>query len=531
MYIHQYTDRALELRALLDAGAPLWLPDPDNEPQVIAYLSDAKVIGYGGAAGGGKSDLGIGKALNQHNRSFILRRVGTELQPIVDRLTEVFGNKDGYTGGNKQRWTLPGKRGDLIDFGAAPNLGDEQKYQGKPHDFKFFDEVTNFLLDQVLFLKTWLRNTNYPNIKNEVLMTFNPPQDAEGRWVIDYFGPWLNTRHENPAANGELRYFVTIKKESVEVDDQSPCVLVNDDIVYDFDPADYAPAEIILPEARTFIPSRVTDNRYQTADYMATLQSLPEPLRSQMLNGDFMAGVQDDEWQVIPTAWVETAMQRWREMDKRKKAVMDSVGVDVARGGADNTIIMRRHEDMFFDEPLAYPGKQTPDGATVMALIAAAIRDDAGVHVDVVGVGSSPYDFLKIARFRVVGVNGGEAAKGEVDKASGRLGFVNMKSMLWWRMREALDPENNTGIALPPERQLLLDLTAPRWKPQGAKIKVETRDEIIKRIGRSPDWGSACVLANMSTPRISNLRNQPVEQQGHDPMAIDAVTGYDPMTY
>ena len=535
MYLHEELgNRSLELLALYEAGAPLWLPDLGNEPQTMAYLSNAKVIGYGGAAGGGKSDLGIGKAINQHNRSFILRRVGTELQPLIDRLGEIFGGMDGYTGGNKQRWNLGDDN--LIDFGAAPNLGDEQKYQGRPHDFKFFDEATNFLESQVLFLKTWLRNTRYPEITNEVLMTFNPPQDAEGRWVISYFSPWLDPRHPNPAAHGELRYFVTIDKAHFEVADQTPCVIQHKEIIYDFDPQDFAPSEIIIPESRTFIASRVTDNKYQTAEYMATLQSLPEPLRSQMLNGDFMAGIQDDEWQVIPTAWVEKAQQRWREMDRRVKDTMDSVGVDVARGGADNTIIIRRHEDMFFDEPLAYPGTQTPDGPTVMALIAAAIRDDAAVHLDVVGVGSSPFDFLDIARFRVIGVNGGTAVPHEVDKASGKLGFTNMKSLLWWRMREALDPTANNGIALPPDRQLMMDLTAPRWKAVGAKIKVETREEIIKRIGRSPDWGSACVLANMHTPRMAQLRTTDQAQQGHDPFAIEQFghrdeMDYDPMDY
>jgi hypothetical protein len=62
--------------------------------------------------------------------------------------------------------------------------------------------------------------------------------------------------------------------------------------------------------SRTFIPSRVSDNPYlMGTGYMTQLQSLPEPLRSQMLYGDFKAGVQDDPWQVIPTAWVEAAMR------------------------------------------------------------------------------------------------------------------------------------------------------------------------------------------------------------------------------
>ena len=36
----------------------------------------------------------------------------------------------------------------------------------------------------------------------------------------------------------------------------------------------------------------MTDNPYYMASgYIATLQSLPEPLRSQMLFGDFLAGI------------------------------------------------------------------------------------------------------------------------------------------------------------------------------------------------------------------------------------------------
>ena len=62
--------------------------------------------------------------------------------------------------------------------------------------------------------------------------------------------------------------------------------------VYDFDRAKFKPEDVIQPKSRTFIPARVTDNPYYTdSGYVATLQSLPEPLRSQMLYGDFRAGI------------------------------------------------------------------------------------------------------------------------------------------------------------------------------------------------------------------------------------------------
>jgi hypothetical protein len=179
---------------------------------------------------------------------------------------------------------------------------------------------------------------------------------------------------------------------------------------------------------------------------------------------------------------------------------MDSLGVDVARGGRDNTIIVRRH-GLWFDLPLVYPGKATPDGPTVAGLTIAAKRDDAVVHIDVIGVGSAPYDFLKEAGQQVVGVNVAEAAVG-ADK-SGRLRFKNLRSELWWRMREALDPANNTGIALPPDPALLADLCAPTWELSGSTIYVASREQIMDKIGRSPDYGSACVLALLDTPKRS----------------------------
>jgi hypothetical protein len=36
---------------------------------------------------------------------------------------------------------------------------------------------------------------------------------------------------------------------------------------------------------------------------------------------------------------------------------------------------------------------------------------------------------------------------------------------------------------------------------QGSKIAIESRDEIVRRIGRSPDMASAFILAALETPK------------------------------
>lgn len=496
---------------------PPW--KPLKGPQTMAYESQADIIGYGGAAGGGKTDLVAGKASTKHKRVLIVRREKAQTEGIIQRLSDIAGGTTGYNS-QKGAWRYPAGSRPLIEFAGLDNEGDERRWQGRPHDLKCFDEATEMREAQVRFIMGWMR-TDDPSVKAQVIMTFNPPTTVEGRWVIRYFAPWLDKKHPNPALPGELRWFTTIGGKDVEVPDSRPFVMAGDDRDYDFDPDDYAgdrAEEVIIPKSRTFIPARLTDNPYyMQTGYMATLQALPEPLRSQMLRGDFLAGVEDDAMQVIPTAWVEAAQARWTRPDRLPP--MDSLGIDVARGGQDSTVIARRHA-MWFDVPLTYPGAQTPDGPTTAGLTIAATRDNAVQHIDVIGVGASPFDFLRSNNQHVIGVNVSEAALG-TDK-SGALRFLNQRSELWWKMREALDPANNTGICLPPDPRLLADFCAPLWKVQGKVIQVEGRDEIVKRIGRSPDFASAYILALKDTPKITQRRGSALTGRGpreYDPFA------------
>jgi len=75
--------------------------------------------------------------------------------------------------------------------------------------------------------------------------------------------------------------------------------------------------------------------------------------------------------------------------------------------------------------------------------------------------------------------------------------FQAMARALKCRSQQCRDPGRGSTIELPPDRELLADLTAPRWSVQGGRIKIESKDEIIKRIGRSPDCADAVVLANV----------------------------------
>lgn len=457
-----------------------------------AYTCRADVILYGGAAGGGKTDLALGKALTQHQRALILRREYPQLSGIIDRANDLYGEYGVFNSGKGfWRCEFGGKRR-VIEFGSVQYEDDKLKYQGRPHDLKVFDEAANFLESQVEFIAGWNRSED-PSQICQILLCSNPPTDSTGDWLMSWFAAWLDPNHPNPAVPGELRWYASVAGRQIECTDGREFVVVDGELVYEFDRAQFDPVDIVKPQTRTFIPARVTDNPfYMESGYIGKLQALPEPLRSKMLYGDFSAGREDDPWQVIPSEWVRLAQERWRTR-QRPRIPMTALGVDVARGGNDKTIHTPRYAN-WFGEQICFPGQATPDGFVVAQQIFELREPSTLVNIDVVGVGASPFDLVRAAiGDKIWGVSGA-AGTDELDRSE-QFGFVNLRALLWWRMREALDPVNGEDLALPPDSGLLADLCAPRYKKAARGVQVESKEDIKKRIGRSPDKGDSAVYA------------------------------------
>lgn len=461
-------DERAEVQKLLAVNAPTWVPQAG--PQTAALESKADVLFYGGQAGGGKTELLLGVALEYQERSILFRREAVQLLGIEERLTTILGSRKGY---NSQDaiWRLPGNR--TLELGSVKDPHDWMKYQGRPHDAILFDEIPHFLESQFRALIGWKRTDN-PKVRQRVIAAGNPPTDSEGEWVIRYWAPWLDPNHPNPAKPGELRWFIT--NEAGEDQEVPSDALVR------------IKGRLVKPESRTFIPSSVQDNLYlSTTGYADTLMRLPEPLRSMMAEGNFQAGRTDHVWQLIPTAWVDAAQKRWVPRDK--KGPMTRVGFDPSRGGIDRSSIARRHGS-WFDEIVTAPGVVTDDGPKAAALLAPLVRDRAPVCIDSIGIGGSALDFIRGLGLRTVPVVASEGSKGV--SASGVLRFKNKRAEIYWRLREALDPTAADPIALPPDQELKTELCAHRYKvvQMGASlagILVRDKDEVREILGRSPD--------------------------------------------
>ena len=349
-----------------------------------------------------------------------------------------------------------------------------------------FDEISHFTRSQYRFIIGWNR-TDDPSQRCRVICAGNPPTTPEGRWVVEEWAPWLDSEYPNPAEPGELRWYSVLEDKLVWLDGPAPF---------------YHKGERVTPKSRTFIPARVQDNPvYMTTGYVATLQAMPEPLRSQMLYGDFQAGTEDDAWQVIPTEWIRAAQRRWKPTPPE---AMSCLGVDVARGGKDKTVLSPRHGP-WFAKLYKHPGSTTPDGDSVAALAIRARKDDASVYIDAASWGASAYDALvKCEWFETVGVNNAHGTK--LRDKTGKFGFTNVRAASYWKLREALHPVSGENLALPPDNELVADLCAPRYKLLSSGYQVEKKDDIIKRIGRSPD----CFIAG--TPVLTSMGNIPVEE-------------------
>lgn len=452
-----------------------WQPLPG--PQQEAYLSEADILFFGGAAGGGKTDLICGLAEEEHQRSIIFRREYPQLTGVIERFTEIRGGTKGFNS-QKGFWRLGGAR--TLELASVPREKDAWRFQGRPHDLKAFDEVTHFTESQVRTICGWNR-TSSPTQRTRVVMTGNPPTDPEGEWVVRFFAPWLDPEHPNPAKPGELRWFAVVDGKDVERPDGQPFL---------------HKGEELRPMSRTFIPARVEDNPFLMASgYKTTLQNLPEPLRTMMLKGIFGARGDDHKWQVIPTAWVDLAMARWKAAVEAgfEPGAIDVVGVDVARGGKDDTVLAPRR-GRWFDMLTRVPGVETPDGPTVAALVMQVRAGQGDVHLDIIGVGGSAFDCLATTDGVAVYPMNGAAASSARDR-SGQLGFQNKRAEWYWTLREALDPDHGLDLMLPPDRVLRADLTAPRWKLTPRGILIEPKEAIAARIGRSPDAGDAVAYA------------------------------------
>lgn len=483
---------------------------PNPGPQTQAYLSQADVLLYGGQAGGGKTILELGWGINEAESGIIFRRERTQTDGLEKEGKKLIGTEASFNGQDLE-WTWPS--GKTLKLAGMKEVGSWIAHAGRERDYMAFDEGGEFVEEQVASIMAWIRAA--PGKRTRAVIGSNPPRTAEGLWLLKWFAPWLDDKFPNPAAHGELRWAVYIWTNG-----EGQMVWVDGPGEYEIEGEKYT------AKSYTFIPASLEDNPYRnTPEYRAQLQSLPEPLRSQLLYGKFAASLKDLESQTIPTDWVRAAQERWTQ-DKPVGVPMCSIGVDASGGGEDPMVLAPRH-DGWYAPFIKVPGKDIPRdkaGAHAAGIVVANRTDHAVVVVDMGGGYGGPlYEKLKENEIDCIAYRGAEGTTKR--SKEGKYPFVNKRSAAYWLFREALDPGQQGGspIKLPADRRLLAGLTAPTFEvtPHGIKVepkvKFDEKGKVVggvrAKLGFSPDEADAVVMAWFEGPRYSTHAEEWLDQR------------------
>lgn len=159
--------------------------------QFLFLTSTEREVFYGGQAGGGKSEALLMAALQyveaEDYAAIIFRRKFTDLSlagALISRSHEWLSDTDARWNSNTKTWTFPS--GATLGFGYMQTERDKYKYQSAEFQCICFDELTQFRLEEYLYLFSRLRKVRGSPIPMRMLSASNPGNIGH-QWVKDRF--------------------------------------------------------------------------------------------------------------------------------------------------------------------------------------------------------------------------------------------------------------------------------------------------------------------------------------------------------
>ena len=201
-----------------------------------------------------------------------------------------------------------------------------------------------------------------------------------------------------------------------------------------------------------------------------------------------------EEDTVIPKTWLEDAI-----VEAVGRIIPPLyLGVDVARYGSDRTVLLIR-DARAVRHTIVTSKKSTMEtaGLTKKTMEEWGIAPDK-TYIDDTGLGGAVTDRLHEQMLMVRPVIGGAGAT-DPD-------FLNCRAQCYWGARLAFDPDGECLLIPREYADLAAECAVPRYKiTSNGKLKIEEKDEIKKRLGRSPDLADALALtfADVDTGRIT----------------------------
>jgi predicted phage terminase large subunit-like protein len=282
--------------------------NPQAGPQMAFLSSEADIVIYGGAAGGGKTfglliedfrhcdNPGFGSVTFRRNSTQITKEGG-----LWDESMNLYPLMQAHPREHRLEWRFPS--GARASFSHLEYEKDVLNWQGTAICLLKFDELTHFSRYQFFYMMT--RNRSTCGVKPYIRATTNPDPDS---WVKDFILWWLDENGEYPREDraGVLRWFIVINDQIIWRDSK-------DEIFQEYG---YKPE--IQPKSATFIPSKLQDNKVlmeKDPGYHANLLAQDRVTRARLLDGNWKVRVSAGslfkrEWfpiiDAVPAGWIQS---------------------------------------------------------------------------------------------------------------------------------------------------------------------------------------------------------------------------------
>lgn len=213
---------------------------------------------------------------------------------------------------------------------------------------------------------------------------------------------------------------------------------------------------------------------------------------------------------LVPEQWIELANERW--LNNHKVSGKKIIGCDIAGMGRDNSCEVERIANRVESITLHHAGGKANHMEQAGLLKSKLDKDkDSVCNIDTIGEGAGVYSRLVELGYenRVNSVKFSQKAENNdkpLKDITEQYSFLNMRAYLFWAVRDWLNPKNGFNAMLPPNELLKEEAAEIKWHFRSdGKIQIESKDDIKKRLGRSPDIFDA--LANTFYPIKPTITN------------------------
>jgi phage terminase large subunit len=215
---------------------------------------------------------------------------------------------------------------------------------------------------------------------------------------------------------------------------------------------------------------------------------------------------------IMPMLWIMASQKKWEEFissnpELRGEAV---IGVDPARFGGNETVIATRVDNVILRLQIYL----NTDAVFIQGKIREEINHCSeeglfvrNIRIDEPGLGQGIIDFMRKADPPfppIIAVNTGRRPRNQSR-------FFNLRSELWWKVRERFDPKNSNSLMIPSDQKAEKQLIALLYEyTSHQQIKAESKDDLEERVGKGSEGADigradAIILAAAEDDWLLNL--------------------------